>query len=184
MTKPADLAAVCLLGLGLLTAGARDWQTFGNDRQNAGSGVNLVRQHVAAKRVGGAELHLPAGHFLLVDGLAQTEGSGGGSFRHGLGPATRLVLRSDTAREAVVSLRFYNGIEGQNLVFRHDGKVLEELRDQPKDEIKRTFHVPLGPGEHVFQLEYARWNHHGDSSAPNDARPMAGTFGRLRVEFR
>ncbi len=182
--KPADLATVCLLGLGLAAAGWRDWQTLGHDRQHTYPGIDLLRESLGVRRVGGAEIFFRDGHFLAVDGIADVENLGHGPFRHGLGPATRLVLRSDTAREAVVAVAFYSGIGHQDLVFRHDGQPLEELRDQPKDVIRRTFTVPLGPGEHVFQLEYARWNHHGDDSAPGDGRTMAGTFDRLQVEFR
>lgn len=182
--KPAELTTVCLLGLGLCAAGWRDWQTLGRDRAHDLSGIDLVHREAGFQRGAGAEILFRGDHFLMADGLADPENLGEGPFRHALGPVTRLTLRSDTAREAVVVLHFYNGIEHQDLVFRYDGQPLEELRDQPKDMIKRTFNLPLGPGEHVFQLEYSRWNHHGDESAPGDGRPMAGTFGHLRVEFR
>ena len=182
--KPADLAAVCLLGGGLLAAGWRDWQTLGHDRKRDYPGFDLLHLRDQVQRVGGAEMRFRDGKFLMADGLSTVEDLGEGPFRHGLGPATRLTLRAGDAREVVVEMRFFNGVARQDLAFRYDGQVLEELHDQPKDLIERSFRLPLGPGEHVFQLEYARWNHHGDDSVPGDDRPLAGPFDRLRVEFR
>ena len=183
--RATDFVATCLLGLGLLAAGWRDWRTLGRDRQRDYPGVDLVRREEGVQSGAGVEVLLREDFFLMVEGLADPEGPRGSApFRHALGPATRLTLRSESAREAVVELRYLNGIEHQDLVFRYDGQPLEELHDQPQDKIERTFNLPLGPGGHVFQLEYARWNHHGDDPTPDDERPLAGTFEYWRVEFR
>ena len=182
--KPLDFAVICLLGLSLLAAGWRDSLSFGRDQRNTFGGVDLLAANRQAQHVEAAELFVRGGNLLLVDGLAGLENLGYGPFRHGLGPAMRLVIHSEVAREAIVKLRFFNGIPHQDLVFRYDGNPLEELHDLPTDQIERTFHLPLGPGEHTFRMEYALWSQHGAEPVPGDGRALVGPFGRLRVEFR
>lgn len=185
--KPLEIVAVVLLGGGLLAAGWRDWQTARRDRPDAGPLDFLRTENVGIPRVGHAEFLFREEGLAELDGVGGIERSEGGRrFRHGLGPATRLVLRSETAREAVFSFRFANGVEQQNLVARYDDQPLETFSDLPADaKVERTFRLPLGPGgEHVFRLEYDRWNHHGADLNAADDRPVAGGFSRLELLFQ
>lgn len=182
--KPLEIVVTLLLGLGLAAAGWRDWRSTGRDRPGTPAYDFLRSVGEGVPRAGAAEFHFREMGLVALDGVSGIENLGDGPFRHGVGPATRLLIRSDSAREAVLSLRFYNGVEHQDLVARYDGQPLETFTDLPKDTVERTFHLPLKPGsEHVFSLEYARWNHHGEDLAPGDDRQIAGSFSQLEVSL-
>lgn len=182
--KPLEVVVVILLGLGLAAAGWRDAQSTRRDRAGNPSIDFLRRTGDSVPRIGEAEFHFRAEGLVELSGIGGIENLGAGRFRHGLGPVTRLAIRSETAREAVLSFHFFNGVEHQDMVASYDNTSLETFKDMPKDMLKRTFRLPLRPGtDHVFRLEYARWNHHGADLNADDGRPIAGGFSQLDVSL-
>ena len=182
--KPLEIVLTILLGLGLTAAGWRDWQSTRRDRPGTPEYDFLRPVGEGVPRTGEAEFHFHEAGLVALDGVSGIENLGEGPFRHGVGPATRLLVRSNSAREAVLSFRFHNGVEHQDLIARYDGQPLETFKDLSKDMVERTFRLPLKPGsEHVFALEYARWNHHGADLAPEDDRQIAGSFSQLEVSL-
>lgn len=180
-----EKAVVWLLGLGLGVVGwgvHADWGGWPPPASRPD--FNFLQPIGGGQPVGTGEYFFRGQRFVMLDGVAGIEDLGRGPFRHGLGPATRLVLRAEqSAATAALTLHFYNGVPGQNLVMRYDGQPLETLADLPLGPVERTFRLPLGPGEHEFRMEYERWNHHNIELA-NDGRTMAATFSRLELTFQ
>lgn len=182
--KGIERGVVLLLGVLLVAVAWRDVSAYVRLRRPGDRpDIDFLRTTGAGRRVGGEEFLFRAGNFVMLDGVAGVEGGDENPSRHGLGPATRLVLRSGGASKAELKLRFYNGVEGQNLTVRYDGEPLETFTNLGREQVERVYRLPLGPGEHVFQMEYERWNHHGAELAPGDGRGMAVGFSRMELNF-
>lgn len=180
--KPPEIVVTVLLGLGLAAAGWRDWQSTDRDRAGTPAYDFLRPVGEGVPRVGAAEFHFRETGLVALDGVSGIEDLGEGRFRQGVGPATRVLIRSDSAPEAVLSFHFFNAVEHQDMVARYDGQPLETFTDLPREMVERTFRLPLKPGsEHVFALEYARWNHQGAVLNAGDERLIAGGFSQLEV---
>lgn len=179
--KSSEKCLVWLLGLLLLAAGGRDVVSYSR-APGQGADFDLLQENSPQRQEEG-EYYLRARFSARLEGISGVEPGEKGPFRHGLGPVTRLVLRAEHDPAARLHLQFFNAVEGQTITVRYDGQTLESFPNLGREAIERTYPLSLGPGEHVFSVEYERWNHHGVELAPGDGRPMAGTFDRLELNF-
>ncbi len=114
-----------------------------------------------------------------LDNFTELEHRGSVVYRHSLGPVSTLeiVTRHSHAR---LGFRFENVIADQDLVVACNGKILERITHLPLDaSVPRLYAFDLQPGPNVVTFTHRRYNHHESELAPDDSRPVGGTFSSL-----
>ncbi len=185
-----ERGTVVALALALLGVGWRDAATYRRERQRRTPGeaalVDFLRAGDPADEFRGSSVIRSLKSRIVVEGLDAVElgAVSGGRGRHGLGPATRLLIFSEFSA-AELSFAFHNFVDGQDITVRLNDELLEALRGQPVGEIRRTYRFDLRPGQsNALTIEYARYNHGGATVAASDPRKIAATFSHLTLRFR
>ncbi len=183
-----ERSAVWVLLLILGGVGLRDLGTFGRDRLRLAPGpdfLNFIPAEEAADLFQGTRYLRTAGSRVLIEGLDGMERDDSGRpYRHALGPATRLTIRS-VVTSADLIFRFHNAVEGQDISVRFNGEPIEEFKNIPAGMIERTYPLKLRTDRsEVVSIEFARYNGRGAELSEEDTRRLAGGFTRFELRYR
>ena len=175
-----DLALVLVLGGVLLVFGWLDGASFLASRHK------LPFTFTMNSRPGGVRVGLTQEIFrhltddsVCLTNFAALEHQGSLNYRQSLGPVSTLEITANHAH-ARLNFQFHNVIADQDLAVACNGRVLEEMNHLPLDAmLSRLYSLDLRPGANVVTFTYRRYNHDGSELAPDDPRPIAGTFNAL-----
>ena len=177
-----------ILIMALLVVGILDLRARAMEGKHAhATGALEAHMPLLAPYSGGrvAETEIVEGAHSLVklDGVGPLESDGKHLFRHGYGPESVFNINSERPR-ARLRLRFLNNVPHQELHIMFNGAAVETMTNAPGNWITREYALELRPNEpNRFVVTYARYNHFGAEIAPNDRRPIAGTFFDLDLYF-
>lgn len=121
--------------------------------------------------------------FASVTGLSYVEGTKLSSWRWALGSETNIVFKLKDSQPLILSFRFDNPIEDQNVLLEVNGVTLGNFNNLSKDvtiDHKLKFRSLKGINRIIFKYKY--WNHNQATFAPNDSRLMSVAFRRLVIE--
>lgn len=122
-----------------------------------------------------------------AEGLGAVEKNAETAWRWGLGPETTFVFALDRETPIEVSWNLNNEIAEQEMTVTANGRPLETFALAAQDKKGRvtgalSFQGKIGMNRLVFH--FARWNHHGAQTSPDDPRTFAVNFYGLRIEER
>ena len=114
---------------------------------------------------------------LVISGLAEADSN---QFRWSLGPETQLDFKTKGAEPIEVDMAFFNPIDGQNIIIRFNGALIQELKQIDQGtEMSLRFFVNSSPGLNHLSISYSHINGEQVTFAPNDQRPLGILYKNL-----
>ena len=173
-----DAAMAVLLGIVLLAAGWLDVRAFLAHR-NRPQPQFAFMDPPGGERMGEAEVYRWNDDFVMLDNISGPEADLTlGRFRQALGPVGTLLISAHQAH-ALLEIRLYNPLAGQDITVNLNNQPVEQLAQLPEGVIARKYPLALRPGLNSVTFTFARYNHAGAVINDADSRLLAGTFLKL-----
>ena len=126
-------------------------------------------------------LQFSSPHGLTITGMSDIEKNAQTSWRWALGPETRLTFSLPKVQPVVLDFSFVNPITDQDVIVEVNGVNVKKFAQlKQNDTIKSDAEFQGIPGLNTVIFKYKSWNNNSVIIAPQDERPMAISFTKLR----